>query len=90
MSSAERVVDVEVGEGGESLGEGGVVRLLPRLPAGVLEQQDIAGAELAGAGLDAVTDDVRGERDLDAEQLPEPSRHRRRTQGNTTAWTSHV
>ena len=73
----EGVVDVEVGELGQIIGEAGVVALLPRLEAGVLEQQHRSGAELGGRGGDLGADDGRRELDLGTEQLAEPPRHRR-------------
>ena len=45
MGGPERVVDVDVGVGGERRGERRVVRLLLGVEAQVLEQQDLAGPQ---------------------------------------------
>ena len=77
---AEGVVDVDVAQRRQLLGEPGVVAGLLRVEAEVLEQQDVAGPErgrgLRGRGADAV---VRG-RDGAAEQLGEARRHGRHAQ----------
>ncbi len=52
MRRAERVIDVDVREGGQLLRERGVVRLLARVEAQVLEEQDFAGRELSREVLD--------------------------------------
>ena len=52
VGGAEGVVDVEVGERGEAFGQLRVVLRLPRLEAGVLEQQHVAGPERAAAQVD--------------------------------------
>ena len=69
VGGAEGVVDVEVGERGERLGELRVVLGLARLEADVLEQQHFAGPERAGHRLDVAADDRRRQVHLGAEQL---------------------
>ena len=81
VGGAEGVVDVEVGERGERLGELRVVLGLARLEADVLEQQHVAGLEPVGHRLDLGADDRRRQLHLGAEQLAEPladRRHRER------------
>ncbi len=73
---AEGVVDVDLGEGGEALGEGGVVPLLARVEAGVLEDEDVAVGERRHGRLGHRADAVGGEGDGRAEELPELLRHR--------------
>ena len=75
----EGVVDVQLRKRGEGIGEPGIVARLARLEAGVLETQDAAGLEALGEAQDIVADDRGRERDLGADQLPEPpgdGRHR--------------
>ena len=80
VSRAEGVVDVDVAERRQLLGEPGVVAGLLRVEAKVLQQEHVAGPErgrrLRGRGADAV---VRG-RDRAAEQLREARRHGRHAQ----------
>ena len=80
VSRAEGVVDVDVAERRQLLGEAGIVAGLLRVEAEVLEQEDVprakGGRRLRGRGADAV---VRG-RDRAAEQLGEARRHGRHAQ----------
>ena len=73
---AERVVDVDVDALGELLGEAGVVLLLFRVEAQVLEQHD---AGRAGGG-DCRADAVVGEGDGRAQELGQPRRDRPQAQ----------
>ena len=50
VRGAERIVDVEIGEVGQFLGQGGIVVLLPRVEPEVLQQQDVTVLELVGDG----------------------------------------
>ena len=66
VHGAERVVDVDVGEGGQPVGQlaalGVVLRRLGRLEADVLQQQDVAVAERGRLGRRVVAGDVGGQR----------------------------
>ena len=64
MGAAEGVVDVDVAEGGELLGEGGVVGLLFGVEAEVFEQQGLAGLEVGGHLDGDLADAVGGEGDV--------------------------
>ncbi|MOA67316.1 hypothetical protein D3C78_1944290 [compost metagenome] len=75
MSRAEGVVDVDLGEIGQLLGELGGVLFFLGVPAHVLEQHDVAGLHAVDQGLDLVTDDVGSELDLAAEKLGEALGH---------------
>ena len=70
MRGRERVVDIEIGEAGESIGEGGVVRLLVRVEAQVLQQHDIARRERGHGRLHLLADTVRDEADRAATERP--------------------
>ena len=56
VGGAEGVVDVDVAEGGEFLGEGGIVLFLLGVEAQILEEEDFAGGGLHGFdfGADAI------------------------------------
>ena len=58
MRGGECIVDVDIGERRESIGEGGIVRLLARVEAQVLQQCDIAGRERSHGGLRLLTDAI--------------------------------
>ncbi len=73
----EGVVHVELAEGGEPVGEGGVVLLLAGLEAEVLEQEHLPLAEVAGRPLRLVPDDVVDEADVTAEMPGEDGDDRR-------------
>ena len=78
VGGAEGVVDVEVGERGERVGQLRVVLGLPRLEAGVLEQQHVAGAERAGSCRSTSPPTTAGRLlHLGPEQLAEPLADRR-------------
>ena len=64
MGAAEGVVDVDVAEAGELLGEAGIVGLFFGMEAEVLEQQRLAGFELAGHLGGDLADAVGGEGDI--------------------------
>ncbi len=77
VGRAEGIVDVQVGEARERLGEGRVVLGLPLLEAAVLQHQDVAGPELARHRSDLIAHHPGGQFHLSAEQLAEPRRDRR-------------
>ena len=81
MHGAERVVDVDLGQGGQPVGQLAarrvVLRRLRGLEADVLQQQDVAVAEGGGLGLRVVAGHVGGQRDRRPEQLRQPRRDRR-------------
>ena len=62
VGAAEGVVDVDVAEGGELLGEGGVVGLLFGMEAEVFEQQGLAGLEVGGDISMAISPTQSGEK----------------------------
>ena len=72
MRRPERVVDVDVGEAGERLGELGIVGLLPGVEAQVLEEQQVARAQLVDGVLDARAERVAGHPHRAAKELAEP------------------
>ena len=72
----ERVVDVDVGERGERRGELGVVRLLARLEAHVLEHDDLAVDHAVDGLVRLGADDVVDEDDVAAEQALQHAAHR--------------
>ena len=76
MGGAEGVVDVDLGQGRELIGEGGIVLLLPGMEAEVLEQDDLAGVHVADQLLDLRADAVAGEADRLAEQRDQLLGHR--------------
>jgi len=76
MRRPERVVDVDVGHVGQRLGEAGVVPLLLRVEAQVLEQEQVAGTQLADRDLDPRAKGVTGHPHVAAEQQAEPIRDR--------------
>ena len=71
MGRPERVVDVDVGVGGERRGEGRVVLLLLDVEAQVLEQQDLARPEALDRVLRADAQRVAGDRHVPPHQLAE-------------------
>ena len=76
MRRAERVVDVDVGERGQLLAEGGVVLLLALVEAQVLEQQHVAVAQRGRLGLGILAHRVAREHDRLAEKLGKAQRGR--------------
>ena len=62
VRGGEGVVDIDIAERGEFLGEGLVVFLLARMEAGVFEAQNVAVAHFGDGCLRLGTDAVRGER----------------------------
>ena len=60
-AAEKRIVDVEIGERRESIGEGGIVRLLARVEAQVLQQRDIAGRKRSHGGLSPIADAIGDE-----------------------------
>ena len=80
VAGAEGVVDVEVAERGDLLGEGGVALLLLGVEAEVFEQDHVAGLE-RGAGLgDRRADAIGQEADRFLQQFGEPRRARRQAE----------
>jgi hypothetical protein len=77
---AERLVDVPVGGAGQRGREAGLVRRLAGIEAEVLEHGDATGGHVGDDLLDLRARDRRCERDVGAEQLAEPPRHRRHRQ----------
>ena len=82
VGGAEGVVDVEVGEPGQRVGQLRIVLGLARLEADVLEQQHVARAQPGGHRLDLLADHRRRLLHLGAEQLGQaladrPHRERR-------------
>ena len=61
MRGGERIVDVEISEPCEGIGEGGIVRLLARVEAQVLQQRHIAGRKRSHGGLRLLTDAIGDE-----------------------------
>ncbi len=76
VGGGEGVVDVDVAELGQLLGEGRVVLLLALVVAQVLQQQHAAGLQRLDRGLGVGTHAVVGERDVLAEQLGQRLDHR--------------
>jgi hypothetical protein len=76
VGRAKGVVHVDVGEGSELLGEGRVVLLLLRVEAQVLEQQDLAVAELRDGRLRLRADRGLAERHRTCERLGQALRYR--------------
>ncbi len=76
VGGPEGVVHVDLGQGGEPVGQVGVVLLLARLVAEVLEQQHLVAAEGLGGLAGLVAGDVVDEQDLDAEVLGQDRPHR--------------
>ncbi len=68
MRGREGVVDVELAEACELIGECRIVLLLAGVEAEVLEQEDAARLERRDRALRRLADAVLGERDLDAAQ----------------------
>ena len=75
-AAAEGVVHVEVGEAGQRLREGRVVRLLAGVEAQVLEQQQVARPQLVDRHLTPGPERVAGHAHRAPEQLAEPLRDR--------------
>ena len=75
MDGAKGIGHVHVGQGGQGLGEGGVVGLLALVEAQVLQQHDLAGLQGGGLGLGVLADDVLGKDNLLAQQLAQPLSH---------------
>ena len=69
MHGAEGVGHIDLGHGGELLGELGVVLLLALVEAQVLKQHYLAGLQSGGLGLGVLADDVFGHDDVHAQQL---------------------
>ena len=69
MDGAERVGHIQLGHRGKLLGQLGIVLLLARLKADVLEQHGLAGLDLCRELLRIGADDVLGQLDLEAELL---------------------
>ncbi len=76
MRRAERVVDVDVGHVGQGLGEARIVRLLLGVEAQVLEEQQVAGTQLADRDLHSGAQRVAGHAHVATQQLAEPIRDR--------------
>ncbi len=76
VRGAERIVDVDVGEGRQRLRQLRVVLRLPGLVAHVLEHQQLTGAELLRGRGDRIADDRRRKCDVDPDELGEPPRRR--------------
>ena len=72
VRGAEGVVDVDVGERGQSAGQRVVVVGLSGFEAHVLQHQHVAGLEVVGQGLDLGPHHARGERDVGAGELRQP------------------
>ena len=70
----ERVVDVDVGVGRELLGELGVVLLLGRVEAEVLEEEELAGAEALDGVDGADPEGIAGDRHVATEELRSAAR----------------
>ena len=66
----EGVVDIEIGKGGESVGEARVVRLLALVEAQVLQEDDVAGRERLHGGGGLGADAGGGETDRAAAKRP--------------------
>ena len=64
MGAAEGVVDEDIAESGELLGEGGVVGLLFGVEAEVFKQEGLAGLEVAGELGGDLSDAIGGEGDV--------------------------
>ena len=75
MHGAEGVGHIDVGHGGELLGELGVVLLLALVEAEVLKQQQLARLESGGLGLGVLADDVLREDDVHAQKPGQPLGH---------------
>jgi hypothetical protein len=71
VAGAEGVVDEDFGEGGEGFGEGGLALGLFGMEAEVLQQEDVAGLEVLGEGLDLGADAVGGADDFPAGEFGE-------------------
>ena len=80
VAGAEGVVDVEVGEARQGLGERRVVLRLARLVARVLEQEDLAGAEREGHLLHPLPHHIRRHPHRRSNELGEPLGDRRQRQ----------
>ena len=76
MGGAEGIVHVGVGEGGQLLGEVGVVLGLTPLPTGVLQHQHGPRLKPLDAPPHLGPDDLRGLVDRAVEQLSQPLRRR--------------
>ena len=74
VGGGERVVDVDLGQSGQGLGECRVVVLLFRMEAQVLEHQELARPEGVGRRLDLGSDAVRRQRHGLTEELGESRR----------------
>ena len=85
MRGAEGVVHVDVGERRERGGEVGIVLLLARVEAQVLEQQQLPGAELGDRGGGALADALLAEGDARAEQLGQARRERAQRESRARA-----
>ena len=86
----ERVVDEDVAEGGERLGDLRVVRLLTGEEADVLEEQDFARSERIGGGMRLRAHDVLDEMDRRVDQLSQPVRRRPQRSARSTPRTTEV
>ena len=75
MGRAKGVVDVDLSQGGQFAAEIRVVLGLAGMEAQVFKQQDIAGLESLGHGLDLGTDTVRGELDLASQEFGQAFGH---------------
>jgi len=74
MGGAECVVDVQVRQVSQRLGELGIVRFLVPVEAEVLEQDQLAGTELADRVVHAGTERVAGHAHRASQQLRQPIR----------------
>jgi hypothetical protein len=77
MRCSERIIDVDVREARQRVGEDVVVGRLSRVEAEVLQQEDLARFQVVRLPTGVVPDDVGRHDDLTVEQLAEPRRHRR-------------
>ncbi len=76
VGRAERVVDVDIGVGGQGAGEAVLVGLLARVEAQVLEQRDLPVAQIGHHLARAVADRLVGQGHVHVEQPGQVGRHR--------------
>ena len=71
MSGAERVIDVDIGEGSQGLGESIVVLLFLRMEPEIFQQHDIARLHLGNEAFHGGADAIRSKDDLFPKQALE-------------------